>query len=118
MNHRVLRARVRAAEARAAASLQHNAAAWSAVRDNARRSLTPARLLGAGFVSGLLLGIIEPLARLTQGTRFVELATRLVSLVGSVQAQFASDVAGRGVDTTQRAGGSDEARPETVREPA
>ncbi len=118
MNHRALRARVIAAEARATASLQHNAAAWRAVRDNARRSLTPARLLGAGFVSGLLLGISEPLARLTQGTRFVELATRLVSLVGSVHAQFATDVTGRGVDTTQRAGGSDEARPEPAREPA
>lgn len=114
MNHRVLRARVRAAEARAAASLQHNAAAWSAVRDNARRSLTPARLLGAGFVSGLLLGIIEPLARLTQGTRFVELATSLANCACKLPASDTRRVA----NSTKRAGGSDEARPETVREPA
>lgn len=103
MSYRALRAHVDAAEAQLMQRLQRNEYAWDQLKHTAERSLTPARILGAGFLGGVLLGVSEPLARLTQGTRFVDLATSLVSLAGALQAQAAAESAGEVADVAQDA---------------
>jgi hypothetical protein len=114
MSYRALRAHVDAAEAQLEQRLRRSEQAWSELKHSARRSATPTRILGAGFLSGLLLGVSEPLARLTQGTRFVDLATSLISLAGALQAQAAAETAGDAVDVAHAAASNAEAAGESA----
>lgn len=116
MSYRAVRAHLEAAEAHFELCRHRTTLAWSELTHTTQRSATPARLLGAGFAAGLLLGIAEPLARLAQGTRFVDLATSLVSLAGALQAQVAAETAGEAADVAHEAASTAEVAGETARQ--
>lgn len=93
MSYRALRRRVRAAELALHQRVDETQADWQRLSEHTRRAATPLRIVGAGFVSGLLIGFTAPLARVGASPRLLQFVTQLASLIGALQVQQAAEEA-------------------------
>lgn len=99
MSYAALRTRVEAAERALDARMAYAETRWQHMKRVTREAMTPGRLLGTGFLTGVLVGFAEPLAKLGGGTRLVQLATNLIALIGAVEAKAAAEDASDAADT-------------------
>jgi hypothetical protein len=84
MRYGRLRRRVASAERRFERSLARTQSDWDALVQGTQRSMTPLRVVIGGFVSGFLLGVSAPLSRLGGGMRVLQIAERVLTLLGSL----------------------------------
>lgn len=99
MSYKAMRARTDAAERAFEQSLAEVENHWRDLKDTTRDSMTPLRILGSGVLAGWLIGIAAPLARIKGGTRLVELATSVMTMMGAVEAREAALHATEAADT-------------------
>lgn len=99
MSYAALRTRVEAAERALDARMSYAESRWEHLKRVVRVSMTPGRLLGTGFLTGVLVGFTEPLAKLGGGTKLVQFASSLIALIGAVEAKAAAEEATDAADT-------------------
>ena len=117
MSYAALRTRVEAAERALDARMSYADSRWEHMKHVIRVAMTPGRLLGTGFLTGVLVGFTEPLAKLGGGSRLVQLATSLIALIGAVEAKAAAEDATDAADTaTEVTVAVDPATAEAVRD--
>ncbi len=117
MSHAALRIRVEAAERALDARMSYADSRWEHMKQVTRAAMTPGRLLGTGFLTGVLIGFSEPLAKLGGGTRVVQLMTSLIALIGAVEAKAAAEEASDAADTaTEVTVAADPAAAEAIRD--
>ena len=99
MSYSALKTRVTVAEEALAAQLDHTQSSWYRLKAVAGEAFTPARIVGSGVLSGLIVGFTAPWARLGGTMRIVELGTSVANLVGALQAQAAAEEASDAADS-------------------
>ena len=104
MSFEKLKKKVTQAEHALEAHERHLAADWRQFRASWQATWTPGRIVGAGLASGFMVGIAEPLRKVTGGGVLRTLAS-LASLVASGNAQVAAEDAEQAADTAVVAAG-------------
>lgn len=98
-----MRIRVDAAEHALDVQVTQTRSNWLRMTTVAHRAFTPARLLGSGFVAGLLVGFTAPLSKLGGSSRLIQFATQLAGLATAIQAQVAAQQATEAADEVTEA---------------
>lgn len=93
MSYAAIKTRVDVAEKAFANQVELTQTRWHRLRTLAGEAFTPARIVGTGALTGLVVGFTAPWARLGGTMRIVELGTSLANLVGAMQAQAAAEEA-------------------------
>jgi hypothetical protein len=106
--------RVEAAEREFEASVATARSDWSALKDDTKAAMTPTRIVVGGFLSGFLLGLSAPLARIGGSARVVQFASSMLSLLGSLQAREAAAQAQDAAETATDVAQDSEAAAEQV----
>lgn len=98
MSFEKLKKKVTQAEHALEAHERHLAADWRQFRASWRSTWTPGRIVTAGLASGLAVGFMEPLRKITGGGVLRTLAS-LSTLMASSSAQVAAEDAEHAADT-------------------
>jgi len=99
VSYRILKRRVLQAERDFEVSIVRTEQSWHVMKRTLKYTMTPVRILAAGFGAGFLTGITAPLAKLNGGAKLVQFITSVIALVGATEAKDAAEEATQAADT-------------------
>ncbi|MGV8959909.1 MAG: protein sip-5 [Stenotrophomonas sp.] len=102
MNFKVLRQRVKRAEAVVAVRTCDTAQRWNGLRQVWREGWTPLRIITVGLAGGFVAGKMEPKGKFT-GARWLQMIGSVSNLIAAAQASFAVQEAAGAADSAEAA---------------